>query len=102
MARAWAAGSIAADRLTRVNAILIQSERLLTDSRGLPGREWYVHLLYAPGYYTGYGVKTVPAVREAIERGKFAELDDDVTRVANALRAEAALLDKASAELEGG
>ena len=102
LARAWSGGSIPADKLKRINAILIRSERLLTDSRGLPGREWYVHLLYAPGYYTGYGVKTVPAVREAIERGKFTELDDDVTRVADALRAEAALLDQASAELEGG
>ena len=52
----------------RVNAVLIQSERRLTDQRGLPRRPWYEHELYAPGLYTGYGVKTMPAVPEAIEQ----------------------------------
>jgi len=103
LAKAWARGDdIPAATLLRVNAILLRSERSLTDARGLPGRPWYVHQLYAPGYYTGYGVKTMPGVREAIEQKKFAELDDDVTRVAAALHAEAALIDQASAELEAG
>jgi N-acetylated-alpha-linked acidic dipeptidase len=102
LTKAWARGdAIPAATLVRVNAILLRSERVLTDARGLPGRPWYVHQLYAPGYYTGYGVKTIPAVREAIEQKKFAELDDDVARVAAVLRAEAALIDQASAELEG-
>ena len=47
-----------ADVVAAVNARLIQSERQLTDPDGLPGRSWYRHLLYAPGFYTGYGVKT--------------------------------------------
>ena len=103
LTRAWARGDdIPAATLARVNAILLRSERVLTDVRGLPGRPWYVHQLYAPGYYTGYGVKTMPAVREAIEQKKFAELDDDVARAAAVLHAEAALIDQASAELEGG
>jgi N-acetylated-alpha-linked acidic dipeptidase len=85
----------------RVNAILLTSERALTDSAGLPGRPWYVHQLYAPGYYTGYGVKTMPAVREAIEQNKFSEIDSAVARVAAVLRAEAAVLDRASAVLDG-
>src|SRR5205823_7091113 len=45
-----------------VNARLIQSERQLTDPAGLPRRPWYRHLLYAPGFYTGYAVKTMPGV----------------------------------------
>ena len=103
LTKAWARGDdIPAGTLMRLNAILLRSERTLTDAHGLPGRPWYVHQLYAPGYYTGYGVKTVPAVREAIEQKKFAEIDDDVTRVAAVLRAEAALIDQASAELEAG
>ena len=50
-----------------MNARLIQSERQLIDPDGLPRRPWYRHLLYAPGFYTGYGVKTMPGVRESIE-----------------------------------
>jgi N-acetylated-alpha-linked acidic dipeptidase len=61
-----------------------------------------VHQLYAPGYYTGYGVKTMPAVREAIEQKKFGEVDEDVARVAAVLNAEAALADRATAALTGG
>jgi N-acetylated-alpha-linked acidic dipeptidase len=51
-----------------VNAMLKDAERTLTSAGGLPKRPWYRHLLYAPGYYTGYGVKTMPAAREAIEQ----------------------------------
>ena len=51
-----------------VNARLRQSERQLTDADGLPRRPWYRHLLYAPGFYTGYDVKTMPGVREGIEQ----------------------------------
>ena len=45
-----------------LDAVLISVEHALTDPRGLPGRPWYQHLIYAPGFYTGYGVKTLPAV----------------------------------------
>ena len=54
--------------LREVNATLIQIERALTLSDGLPGRTWFKHQIYAPGFYTGYGVKTIPGVREAIEQ----------------------------------
>jgi N-acetylated-alpha-linked acidic dipeptidase len=54
-------------QLAAVNRLLLQTERALTDSAGLPGREWYRHLIYAPGFYTGYGVKTMPGIREAVE-----------------------------------
>ena len=85
--------------LANVNAILAKSEHVLTDQRGLPMRPWFQHLLYAPGFYTGYGVKTVPAVREAIEQKKFGDVDEAVTRVAAVVNAEAALVSSAAAAL---
>ena len=53
-------------------------EQKLTDERGLPGRDWYRHFVYAPGALTGYGVKTLPAVREAIEAGRWDEANEYV------------------------
>ena len=55
-------------RLGEINRLLLGAERALTDPAGLPGRPWYRHLLYAPGIYTGYGAKTLPGVREALEQ----------------------------------
>jgi N-acetylated-alpha-linked acidic dipeptidase len=83
-----------------LNAKLIQSERKLTSTDGLPGRPWYQHMLYAPGFYTGYGVKTIPGVREAIEQKKWKEADQQIARVGIVLQDEAALIDSAAAELE--
>ncbi|HEY3935855.1 MAG TPA: transferrin receptor-like dimerization domain-containing protein [Bryobacteraceae bacterium] len=82
-----------------VNAKLIQSERLLTDSAGLPNRPWFENLIYAPGFYTGYGVKTIPGVREAIEQKRWTEADQQIVRVSKALENEADLLDEAAKEL---
>jgi N-acetylated-alpha-linked acidic dipeptidase len=79
-----------------LNLDLIRSERLLTDERGLPNRPWFEHLLYAPGFYTGYGVKTIPGVREAIEQKKWAEADEQILRVSAALEHEADLLKQAT------
>lgn len=79
-----------------LNPDLIRSERLLTDSRGLPNRPWFEHLLYAPGFYTGYGVKTVPGVREAIEQKDWKEADVQIGRVSDALEREATLLRQAA------
>ena len=85
-----------------VNAKLIQSERLLTDKAGLPNRPWFEHLIYAPGYYTGYGVKTIPGVREAIEQKRPLEVEQQMLRVSKALQNEADLLDAAAKELAAG
>src|SRR6201994_2079725 len=68
-----AAGDQAA---SSVNADLIQSERTLLDPAGLPGRPWFENLIYAPGFYTGYGVKTLPGVREAIEQKRWHEAEE--------------------------
>jgi N-acetylated-alpha-linked acidic dipeptidase len=78
----------------------MQAERQLIDPAGLPRRPWYQHLLYAPGFYTGYAVKTVPGVREAIEQKEYSSAEAEIGRVAKALEREAMLLDALSAQLE--
>jgi N-acetylated-alpha-linked acidic dipeptidase len=87
--------------LGALNRNLIESERRLTNADGLPRRPWYRHLLYAPGVYTGYGVKTVPGVREGIERKNYAEAEQEIVRVAKALEDESALIESAARGLEG-
>ena len=77
-----------------------QSERHLTDAAGLPRRPWYRHVLYAPGFYTGYGVKTMPGVREALEQRDYAEAEREVVRVADALARETQLIDGLTNALE--
>ena len=62
----------------------------------MPRRPWYRHLLYAPGFYTGYGVKTIPGVREAIEQNQWKEAEGEVVRVAEALNRATDLIDKAT------
>ncbi|MEO6864760.1 MAG: M28 family metallopeptidase [Gemmatimonadaceae bacterium] len=83
----------------KLNTDLLQSERLLLSSAGLSNRPWYKHLLYAPGFYTGYGVKTIPGVREAIEQKEWPLATSEIARVSNALNAEAALVDRAATDL---
>ena len=82
-----------------INQQLLQAERALTSPQGLENRSWYQHLLYAPGFYTGYGVKTMPGVREAIEQGEWKNADREIVRVADALDREARLLDELTAKL---
>jgi len=86
--------------LQALNEKLMRSERQLVSPEGLPGRPWFQHLIYAPGAYTGYGVKTIPGVREAIEQKKWKEADEQIVRVAKALQDEAALVDSAAHDLE--
>ncbi|MDX1647743.1 MAG: transferrin receptor-like dimerization domain-containing protein [Longimicrobiales bacterium] len=70
----------------RLNEHLLRVEQLLTDDRGLPKRPWFRHQIYAPGFYTGYGVKTLPGIREAIEEREFELVDEQMQRVSAALR----------------
>ena len=79
-----------------LNADLMKSERTLLNDTGLPNRPWFRHLIYAPGFYTGYGVKTIPGVREAIEQKDWKEADTQITRVSEALEHEADLLKQAT------
>jgi N-acetylated-alpha-linked acidic dipeptidase len=104
--KAWeqavAAGSLApsAESLGRLNRSLIESERKLASADGLPGRPWFKHEIYAPGFYTGYDVKTLPAIREAIEQKKWKQADEGIAEVGRILGSEAALINSAAAELE--
>ena len=92
--------AVPASELQAVNQKLIRSDRLLTSSDGLPGRPWFKNLIYAPGFYTGYGVKTIPGVREAIEQKRWKEAEQEIVRVAASLSAHAALVESAAADLE--
>jgi N-acetylated-alpha-linked acidic dipeptidase len=62
-------------------------------ANGLPRRPWYKHSLYAPGFYTGYGVKTIPGVREAIEQKDWSETRTQIGEVAAAINRLAAYLE---------
>jgi N-acetylated-alpha-linked acidic dipeptidase len=92
---------LASASLSEVNKMLIDSERKLTNAEGLPNRPWFKHQLYAPGFYTGYGVKTVPAVREAIELKKWQPADEAIVVVGRILQDEAALISSAAQKLSG-
>ncbi|MGE5126449.1 MAG: M28 family metallopeptidase [Betaproteobacteria bacterium] len=87
--------------VARVNDELLRCERVLTSPQGLPGRPWYQHLIYAPGVYAGYGAKTLPAAREAIELKRYDQADGEIARIATALAELGRLVDAIAAELEG-
>jgi N-acetylated-alpha-linked acidic dipeptidase len=84
-----------------LNRLLLGVERALGSPEGLPRRPWYRHLIYAPGFYTGYGVKTLPGVREAIEQGDWAEAEREAARVGASLAGAARVIDSATALLAG-
>jgi N-acetylated-alpha-linked acidic dipeptidase len=91
--------ALASGSLASVNKLLIESERKFTTEEGLPSRPWFKHQLYAPGFYTGYAVKTVPAVREAIELKQWKQADDAIVTVSHVLEDEAALIASAATKL---
>jgi N-acetylated-alpha-linked acidic dipeptidase len=93
--------TLSPDRLLAINQQLAHAERRLTNGQGLPRRPWMQHLLYAPGWYTGYSAKTMPGVREAIEEGRYTEAEEQVVLVAHALQDEAAWVEQISKELAG-
>ena len=69
-----------------LNKLIYQAEQQLLYQKGLPGRPWYKHTMYAPGFYTGYGVKTMPGVREAIEQRKWEQAQQQINIAAEAIR----------------
>jgi N-acetylated-alpha-linked acidic dipeptidase len=85
-----------------LDELLRGMEGTLLSDHGLPGRDWYKHLIYAPGLYTGYGVKTLPAVREAIEQNHWDEANQYAALTAAALTAYCDRLDQATALLGRG
>ena len=94
-----AKGAARSASFAEVNKLLMASERKLTNKEGLPTRPWFKHQLYAPGFYTGYAVKTVPAVREAIELKQWKQADEAIAVVAGVLEQEAALISSAARKL---
>jgi len=76
---------LARAQLKAANDQLIQVERALTLKEGLPNRPWFKHQIYAPGFYTGYGVKTLPAVRESIEQKEWKQADEEIAKVGKVL-----------------
>src|SRR5690606_937275 len=72
-------------RTKSLNDLIQSIEQNLTDPKGLPRRPWYRHRIYAPGYYTGYGVKTLPAIREAIEERNWEEATSEIVLTADAI-----------------
>lgn len=87
-------------KLPRLNGLLQGLEQTLVYSSGLPGREWYRHMIYAPGLHTGYGVKTLPGVREAIEQRHWPEVDRYMIIIAGALNAYSDRLDEVTSALK--
>jgi len=69
-----------------VNQALYKAEQQLLSENGLPRRPWYRHTIYAPGFYTGYGVKTMPGIREAIEQRNWKEAQEQIEITAAALK----------------
>ena len=80
-------------KLAKINEKIFTAEQSLLLPAGLPRRPWYKHSLYAPGFYTGYGVKTVPGVREAIEQKNWTETQQQIIAVASAINKFSSYLD---------
>jgi N-acetylated-alpha-linked acidic dipeptidase len=79
-----------------LDEILMKTERYLTRDTGLPKRDWFKHQIYAPGFYTGYGVKTLPAIRESIEQREWSEVVKQIGLVSDTIENFAAQIDKAT------
>jgi len=94
------AGALARASLRDVNAQLIAVERSLTLADGLPVRPWFRHQIYAPGAYTGYGVKTIPAVRESVEQGQWELADQQILRVGKVLENAGEAIEGAASSLD--
>jgi N-acetylated-alpha-linked acidic dipeptidase len=83
-----------------VDQVLMHAEQALTRPEGLPIRPWFRHQVYAPGFYTGYGVKTLPGVREALEQRDWKAAEEQAVIAARTLEGFAAQVDRATALLD--
>ena len=91
---------LAKKELQQLNALLLTSEQKLGNSDGLPRRDWFKHQIYAPGLYTGYGVKTMPQIREGLEEGRYTEAQGGVRTVSAAVNALSTQVRDAAKALE--
>ena len=87
---------IPANVQANLNQILYKSERALLNPPGLPRRDWFKHQIYAPGFYTGYGVKTLPGVREGLEQRNWTEAREQIALVSRVLENFSKEIDKAT------
>ena len=78
-------GSLTTERKSEINALLRSVDQAFINSKGLPRRDWFKNMMYAPGYYTGYGVKTLPGIREGLEERKWNEVRVYIKEVSKAL-----------------
>jgi len=92
-----AAAAAPAEKHAALDKAMMHFEQSLTRAEGLPRRPWFRHHIYAPGFYTGYGVKTIPGVREAIEQKQWSEANEQIAIVAKVLEGYAAEVDRATA-----
>jgi len=92
--------SLSTEKYKALNKILMSSEQFLTHKEGLPQRPWFRHMLYAPGSNTGYGVKTLPGVREPMEAEEWALAEQQIEVLAAVLADFCSHIDKASMILE--
>jgi N-acetylated-alpha-linked acidic dipeptidase len=98
-AQANGGAALDASSIDGVNQLLMKTERAFLRDAGLPERNWFKHQIYAPGAYTGYGVKTLPAVREAIEQRKWTAADASTVIVGQVLQDESAAIKAATDKL---
>jgi N-acetylated-alpha-linked acidic dipeptidase len=91
------AAQLPVEKQNQLNDLLYKAERNLVAQNGLPRRPWYRHQIYAPGYYTGYGVKTLPAIREAIEQRNWKEAQEGISTVTQTIQAYNTQVQKAIA-----
>jgi N-acetylated-alpha-linked acidic dipeptidase len=100
-ARAARAGeALPAETQKAVDQVLMHAEQALTRPEGLPIRPWFRHQVYAPGFYTGYGVKTLPGVREALEQRDWKAAEEQAVIAARTLEGFAAQIDRATELME--
>jgi N-acetylated-alpha-linked acidic dipeptidase len=92
--------ALARAALRDANMKLMAVERSLTLNEGLPGRPWFKNQIYAPGFYTGYGVKTLPGVRESIEQGQWKLAEEEIVKVGKVLENAGEAIQGATAELQ--
>lgn len=99
-ASATAIAAVAADAqltgdavlVARVNAKYRDFQRGFTSQGGLPDREYFRHVVFAPGIDTGYAPVTYPGVTEAVEAGNLTLAAREVARAARAIERAAAIL----------
>lgn len=94
-----AGAQLSPEKQKELNEILYKVERALINEKGLPRRSWYRHQIYAPGFYTGYGVKTLPGIREGIEERNWPEAQENIEVVAKTITVYTEQVKKAAAVL---